>query len=134
MYKKDYILRLITTLTDALNEIVHGIKNDDTEDAKIKIDQCYKMLGNDSTFFLKQNTEDIRDFFDSKEEGIMDKLNLLSKIMYQDSLLENNKDQKIKIMKKSILLLEYHIDHSKEYYFEDINKLSVMKNNLKSLT
>ncbi|MGY6649833.1 hypothetical protein [Wenyingzhuangia sp. IMCC45574] len=132
MYRKDYILRMIHTLIDALKEIIAGIQSGNIEEAKLKIDKSYEMLGQNVRFFLDNSIDDILDFFESSEEQIaMDKLNLLSKIMYYDSLVQENKSSKEQFLKKAIEILEYHIDYSKEYSFGDIGKLQKMKSELK---
>lgn len=134
MYRKDYILRMIHTLIDALKEIITGIQNEDLEEARLKLDRCYEMLGHDATYFLENSIDDILDYFESKDEGAMEKLNILSKVMYYDGLTQETNDAKKTFLKKSIEILEYHIDYSKQYSFEDIGKLQTMKSELEKLS
>ena len=52
--EKDYILRLIQTLLDAIKRIIHGIDKGDVEQAEVEINKAYEQLGKSGQrFFIK---------------------------------------------------------------------------------
>jgi hypothetical protein len=44
MFEKDYLMRLIQTLMDAINRIVNSINKDDIEGAKIQLSDSFRLL------------------------------------------------------------------------------------------
>ena len=134
MIEKDYFMRLVATLFDAINQIINGIENDDIENVKIQIDHSYKLLGNESSFFIDEDFEEILKLFKTKDGDYLMRVQMLSELMYYDSLIQKNNELKNIILKKSIRLLEYYIKNTKEYSFEINNKLIAMKNEYNSFS
>ena len=134
MIEKDYFMRLIATLFDAINQIINGIENDDIENVKIQIDHSYMLLGNESSFFIDEDFEEILKLFKTKDGDYLKRVQMLSELMYYDSLIQKNNELKNIILKKSIRLLEYYIKNTKEYSFEINNKLIAMKNEYNSFS
>ena len=54
MFEKDYLMRLIQTLLDAINKILNSIDNEDIEGAKKQISDSFRLLGNAKITFQKQ--------------------------------------------------------------------------------
>lgn len=128
MFEKDYLMRLVNTFFNALNRIINSIEKDDIENVRIQIIDAYKLLGNDSSFFLNTNLDKIFLFFKEKEGDYLKRVNMLAELMYQDSRVNKKKETKNLFLDKSILLFEYYIENTKEYSFGLNRKLHVMKN------
>lgn len=128
MIEKDYFMRFITTFFDAINQIINGIEKDDIENVKIQISHSYKLLGNDSSFFIGKELEDILKLFKTKDGHYLKRVHMLSELMYYDSLIQENIELKNNILEKSIQLLEYYFQNTNEFSFEISNKLIAMKN------
>lgn len=128
MFEKDYLMRLVNTFFNALNRIINSIEKDDIENVRIQIIDAYKLLGNDSSFFLNNNLDKIFLFFKEKEGDYLKRVNMLAELMYQDSRVNKKKETKNLFLDKSILLFEYYIENTKEYSFGLNRKLHVMKN------
>jgi hypothetical protein len=128
MFEKDYLMRLVNTFFNALNRIINSIEKDDIENVRIQIIDAYKLLGNDSSFFLNTNLDKIFLFFKEKEGNYLKRVNMLAELMYQDSRVNKKKETKNLFLDKSILLFEYYIENTKEYSFGLNRKLHVMKN------
>ncbi|MFA5299658.1 MAG: hypothetical protein WC389_15830 [Lutibacter sp.] len=134
MIEKDYFMRLVATLFDAINQIINGIENDDIENVKIQIDHSYMLLGNESSFFIDEDFEEILKLFKTKDGDYLKRVQMLSELMYYDSLIQKNNELKNIILNKSIRLLEYYIKNTKEYSSEINNKLIAMKNEYNSFS
>jgi len=128
MFEKDYLMRLFTDFMNALNEILNSINKKDIDGAKEQINYNYQILGNDSTYFSKTNINDIISYFKKKEGDYLKRIQMLAELMYCDYLVQNDKEVKRTILKKSIQLLEFYSQNTKEYSFDIINKLNNLKN------
>ena len=130
MLEKDYLMRLIQTLFDAINRIANSIDRDDIEGAKIQLNESYKLLGHEEDYFHNTDYKDLIEFFKLKEGNYLKRVQLLAELIYLDATIETNKTHKIEKFKKSNKLLQHYIDHSEEYSFEINNKLISIKNEL----
>ena len=133
MLEKDYLMRLIQTLFDAINRIANSIDRDDIEGAKIQLNESYKLLGHEEDYFHNTDYKDLIEFFKLKEGNYLKRVQLLAELIYLDATIETNKTHKIEKFKKSNKLLQHYIDHSEEYSFEINNKLISIKNKLEKL-
>ncbi|MDD3721612.1 MAG: hypothetical protein PHW92_03865 [Lutibacter sp.] len=134
MIEQDYLMRFINTFFDSINQIINGISRDDIENVKIQISHSYKLLGNESSFFIDEDFEEIFKLFKTKDGDYLKRVQMLSELMYYDSLIQKNIEIKNNILKKSIYLLEYYIENTKEFSFEINNRLTTMKNELNSFS
>ena len=130
MEKRDYLLRQITVFMNALNRIINCIDLDDTKNAKIQINEAYALLDANSNYFHDSGLETIITFFKDKEGDHFKRVEMLSKLMYYDSLVQESDFTKQQKLKKAIALLEYQNHYSEEYSIESNNQLSQMKNTL----
>ena len=133
MLEKDYLMRLIQTLFDAINRIANSIDRDDIEGAKTQLNESYKLLGHEEDYFHNTDYKDLIEFFKLKEGNYLKRVQLLAELIYLDATIETNKTHKIEKFKKSNKLLQHYIDHSEEYSFEINNKLISIKNELEKL-
>ena len=130
MFEKDYLMRLIQTLLDAINKILNSIDNEDIEGAKKQISDSYRLLGDEDEYFSKTDYKQLIDFFKSKEGNYLKRVEFLAELIYLEATIEENKILKYEKFEKSKKLFEYYSEFSKEYSFEINNKLVFIKNEL----
>ena len=133
MFEKDYLMRLIQTLLDAINKIVNSIDKEDIEGAKKQISDSYRLLGNEEDYFSKTDYKELIDFFKSKEGNYLKRVEFLAELIYLEATIEDDKILKYEKLEKSKKLFEYYSEFSKEYSFEINNKLIFIKNELVEL-
>ena len=130
MFEKDYLMRLIQTLLDAINKILNSIDNEDIEGAKKQISDSFRLLGNEEDYFSKTDYKKLIEFFKSKEGNYLKRVEFLAELIYLEATIEENKILKYEKFEKSKKLFEYYSEFSKEYSFEINNKLVFIKNEL----
>ena len=130
MEERDYLMRLITFFMNALSRIINCIDLDDIENAKTQINEAYAFLDADSNYFQDSDLETIILFFKNKEGDYFKRVQMLSQLLYYDSLVQSSGIKKQQKLKKAIALLEYQNIYSEEYSLELNNQLSQMKNTL----
>ena len=132
MFEKDYLMRLIQTLLDAINKILNSIDNEDIEGAKKQISDSFRLLGNEKDYFSKTDYKKLIEFFKSKEGNYLKRVEFLAELIYLEATIEENKILKYEKFEKSKKLFEYYSEFSKEYSFEINNKLVFIKNELEA--
>jgi len=130
MEERDYLMRLITVFMNALSRIINCIDLDDLENAKTQINEAYTLLDANSNYFQDSDLETIILFFKNKEGNHFKRVEMLSQLMYYDSLIQNSGIKKQQKLKKAITLLEYQNHYTQEYSLELNTKLTQMKNTL----
>jgi hypothetical protein len=130
MFEKDYLMRLIQTLLDAINKIVNSIDKGDIEGAKTQLSDSYRLLGNEEDYFSKTDYKELIEFFKSKEGNYLKRVEFLAELIYLEATIEEDKILKYEKFKKSKKLFEYYSEFSKEYSFEINNKLVFIKSEL----
>ena len=130
MEERDYLMRLITVFMNALSRIINCIDLNDIENAKTQINKAYAFLDADSNYFQDSDLETIILFFKNKEGDYFKRVQMLSQLLYYDSLVQSSGIKKQQKLKKAIALLEYQNIYSEEYSLEINNQLSQMKNTL----
>ena len=130
MFEKDYLMKLIQTLLDAINKIINSIDKEDIEGAKKQISDSYRLLGNEEDYFSKTDYKELIEFFKSKEGNYLKRVKFLAEFIYLEATIEENKILKYEKFEKSKKLFEYYSEFSKEYSFEINNKLVFIKNEL----
>ena len=130
MFKKDYLMRLIQTLMDAINRIVNSIDKDDIEGAKIQLSDSFRLLGNQDEYFYNTEYEELIEFFKLEEGNYLKRVEFLAELIYLDATIEEEKTSKFEKFEKSKNLFQHYIEYSKEYSFDLNNKLILIKNEL----
>lgn len=130
MFEKDYLMRLIQTLLDAINKIVNCIDKEDIEGAKIQLSDSFRLLGNKEEYFLNTHCKELIEFFKLKEGDYLKRVQLLAELFYLDARIEKNDILKLKKIKKAKTLFQHYTKFSKEYSFEVSNKLILINNEL----
>ena len=130
MFKKDYLMRLIQTLMDAINRIINSIDKDDIEGAKIQLSDSFRLLGNQDEYFYNTEYEELIEFFKLEEGNYLKRVEFLAELIYLDATIEEDKTSKFEKFEKSKNLFQHYIEYSKEYSFDLNNKLILIKNEL----
>ena len=130
MFEKDYLMRLIQTLMDAINRIVNSIDKDDIEGAKIQLSDSFRLLGNQDEYFYNTEYEELIEFFKLEEGNYLKRVEFLAELIYLDATIEEEKTSKFEKFEKSKNLFQHYIEYSKEYSFDLNNKLILIKNEL----
>jgi hypothetical protein len=130
MFEKDYLMRLIQALLDAINKIVNSIDKEDIEGAKKQISDSYILLGNEEDYFSKTDYKELIEFFKLKDGNYLKKVQFLAELIYLEATIEENKTLKFEKFEKSKKLFQYYSEFSKEYSFAINNKLVFIKNEL----
>jgi len=125
--EKDYILRLIQNLIDAIKRITHGIDQGDIEQARIEINKVYELLGKPATFFYKANFDELINYLNSKDNYHLEKIDSLAQLMFINAKIEVSQEAKCLMLEKAKKLWEYYGEHSKEYSFEREQNISHIK-------
>ena len=130
MFEKDYLMRLIQTLMDAINRIVNSINKDDIEGAKIQLSDSFRLLGNQKEYFYNTEYEELIEFFKLEEGNYLKRVEFLAELIYLDATIEEDKTSKFEKFQKSKNLFQHYIEYSKEYSFDINNKLILIKSEL----
>jgi hypothetical protein len=130
MFEKDYLMRLIQTLMDAINRIVNSINKDDIEGAKIQLSDSFRLLGNQEEYFYNTEYEELIEFFKLEEGNYLKRVEFLAELIYLDATIEEDKTSKFEKFEKSKNLFQHYIEYSKEYSFDINNKLILIKSEL----
>jgi hypothetical protein len=130
MFEKDYLMRLIQTLLDAINKIVNSIDKEDIEGAKVQLSDSYRLLGNQEEYFYNTGYEELIECFKLKEGNYLKRVEFLGELIYLDAIIEADKTNKLEKLEKSKKLFQHYVEYSKEYSFEINNKLILIKNEL----
>jgi hypothetical protein len=130
MFEKDYLMRLIQTLMDAINRIVNSINKDDIEGAKIQLSDSFRLLGNQEEYFYNTEYEELIEFFKLEEGNYLKRVEFLAELIYLDATIEEDKTSKFEKLEKSKNIFQHYIEYSKEYSFDINNKLILIKSEL----
>jgi hypothetical protein len=130
MFEKDYLMRLIQTLMDAINRTVNSINKDDIEGAKIQLSDSFRLLGNQEEYFYNTEYEELIEFFKLEEGNYLKRVEFVAELIYLDATIEEDKTSKFEKFEKSKNLFQHYIEYSKEYSFDINNKLILIKSEL----
>ena len=130
MFEKDYLMRLIQTLMDAINRIVNSINKDDIEGAKIQLSDSFRLLGNQKEYFYNTEYEELIEFFKLEEGNYLKRVEFLAELIYLDATIEEDKTSRFEKFEKSKNLFQHSIEYSKDYSFDINNKLILIKSAL----
>jgi hypothetical protein len=123
MLEKDYFMRLIQTLLDAIQNIVNSIDKEDVEGAKKRLNESYGFLGKDADFFITSSIGNIIIFFKTKEGDYLKRAEVLAELLFLNAEIQTSLSDKKQLLNKSKLLFEYYTKYSKEYSFTVNSKL-----------
>lgn len=118
MLKKDYFLKLISTFFEALSRAVKNIREGNTEQARVQINDTYGLLGADRNFFIDQDLETIIAKFKESDDDHLKRIQLLAQLMYYDLLSTDIPELKQIIFEKCETLFTYYLQNTDEYSLE----------------
>jgi hypothetical protein len=90
MFRKDYIMMLIQTLMDAIQDIVNCIEKGDVGESRKQLDESYELLGNDAAFFMGNTIEVIIYFFQTKGCDSLKRTEMLAQMLLLEAVTEEN--------------------------------------------
>jgi len=125
MIKKDYLLRQLSTLLQAIVDKYTLVPTKDTQ-FENEVDEGFfeKYLLQKKLFFLNNNSEKILEHFNKIDPTqTQARLEILAELFYQEIVQTNNK----KHLLKAIEIMELLIDNSKIFDFEKQHKLQYLK-------
>ncbi|WP_335966160.1 hypothetical protein [Galbibacter sp. PAP.153] len=114
MLRKDYLLRFLNDLFEALQKIKKKVGTN-IEDPSTDIANAYNMLGKDVNFFLDNEIDVLIDFFNAKNNEHLESIKYLAELLYYDSLIQSNKGPKEKMLLKARELINYFNNNSTTY-------------------
>jgi|TARA_B110000037_G_C17123440_1_gene506930 hypothetical protein len=133
MFEKDYLMRLLQTLLDAINNIINSINKKDIEGAKKQINDIFRLLGDTEEYFLNTDYEELIAFFKLKDGNYLESVQLLAELLYLDFTIEKDDHRRKSKIIKSQKLFKHYIEYSKEYSFEINKKLILINKELDKL-
>lgn len=115
MFKKDFFLRQIALLLEALNKIINNISNNEIEEARMKIEEAYQLLGNNPIYFRTSTTKVLIQEFNKDDNTSLEQIKMLCQLLFYDAKTTNDKHLKEKLLTKSKKLLDYYMNKSSEF-------------------
>lgn len=128
MIERDYLMRLITVFFETLTKIINGIETGNPN-VKDYILDTYKLLGKSKDFFLDNDDDIIFEYFKSLDGNYLKRVLMLSELMYYDAITNNDAN----LLDKAVNLMSFYCSNTKEFSFEIIEKLKIMKNKLETI-
>lgn len=130
MHEKDYLLKFINNLTEAITRILIGIEKNDMAESRLEIDKAYEMFGKKSVFFRSKSLDEIIRHIRHQNDYDLKKLDLLAELIFIESKLEASEEVKCEMLQKAYRLWGYYIKYSREYSFEREQNISFIENYL----
>ena len=126
MIRKDYILRQIGQILEALIRIFSKIQSgNDTYNPDEIQDLYLKYFNKNATFFTALSTDDIAKFFkeNNDTEEVFARLQVLSELLFGEGQVSKNQQLQL----KAIDILQYITEHSGIFDWERNRRLVEMK-------
>lgn len=117
--REDYIIRVIQEFGEALMRII----NKKHPDGKLQSDQSFNSLfstylGESRSFFIDSDLNDIVAFFEKDPSNGTQKLDMLSKLFYEEILNENISPHKHSLIVKTLDIYDYLNKNTHEFSIE----------------
>ena len=110
MIERDYIMRLLRQLFDALNEIVHGRKEESAEVVQHQVNGLYRQyFDREPQFFYDSTTESIIHLLEDSNShtDAFIKIEMLAELIYNDAILRPESPLRSDLLAKALGLFEY---------------------------
>ena len=134
MIERDYIMRMMQMLFDAIAKVLHrnnpGIVPDIQEIQKSFNNMYQQFFHCSPEHYYGMEKEDI--LAELKNEGNSErdtftKIQMLSELLYQDALIKNSFHERFSLLEKSFFLLEYFDQNSRTFSLEHVQRLVDIK-------
>ena len=137
MYQKDYLLRVIDMIRELIMGILGLIKKGDLEIAREKIDNMYNdILKEDAAFFTSIPAAELTKELLQEHNYTQGHLEILAWLFDAEAELElarGNRKMSLIFSQKSLILFEFIENEQKTYSLEKNEKITAIKNRIKSL-
>lgn len=133
MIQKDYIIRLIQQLIDSLF-MLFDKKDLDEEELSNQLEKMYiDYLDESKIFYRESSMDDVMSFLQKRygDDEYLYRIEMLTEIMYQDGMHDNDKSEKQKTLLKALELLVYLDNYSNMYSLVREGKMEAIKKELK---
>lgn len=135
MLRRDYIMKLIQQMMDSLFLLLN--KKDMNDDLRREeLGKFYKnYIGETAHFYQNSSMEDIVAFVEDKygKEEVLYRIEMLSEIMYHDSMLELNIEEQQKKLTKALSVFDYLEENSNTYSIVRAGKIDELKDKLRAI-
>jgi hypothetical protein len=137
MYQKDYILRMIEMLGDLIAAIMGLIKKGDYEKASWQLERIYyDMLKEDAAFFRAIPEAELTSKLLQVHHYTNGHLEILAELFHTEAGLElakGNRTGCLEYFQKALILFEFIDQEQKTYSPDRMNRIAVIKDNMKKL-
>ena len=135
MLQRDYIMKLIQQMIDSLFLLLNKQDIDENE-RKSQLNDFYNnYVGGTQNFYINTPVKDIITYIEQEygKEEVIYRIEMLTEIMYQDSMLEEDLNTKKSKMEQNLALLNYLEENSNTYSMVRVGKIDELKKFLKDL-
>lgn len=134
MLKRDYIMKLVQQMLDALMLLLNEQGLDDVDKQK-SLERFYSdYLGERREFYIDSELVEIVNYLTQKYgDELMLRLDMLSEIMYQDGMLERNMSERVSILKSTFSILLYLRENDNTYSLIREGKIDSIRKELEQL-
>lgn len=133
MLQRDYIMKLIQQMIDSLFLLLNK-KDIDEDERKSQLNDFYRSyVRGTQDFYVNAPINDILAFIEEEygKEELIYRVEMLTEIMYQDSMLEDDLKNKKSKMSQNLALLNYLEENSNTYSMLRVGKIDELKKLLK---
>lgn len=133
MLQRDYIMKLIQQMIDSLFLLLNK-KDIDEDQRKDQLNDFYKSyMRGTQDFFVNSTLDDIIQFLTEEygTEELIYRVEMLTEIMYQDSMLEQDENLQKDKMRQTLAILNYLEDNSNTYSIVREGKIDELTDKLK---
>lgn len=132
MIQRDYIIRLIQQLIDSLF-MLFDKKDLSEEELSNQLENMYiDYLDESKIFYRESSMDDVISFLQNRygEGEYLYRIEMLTEIMYQDGIHDNDKSEKQETLLKALELLVYLDNYSNVYSLVREGKMEAIKKEL----
>lgn len=133
MIRRDYIMKLVQQLLESLFLLLNNKGLDDTT-KKEQLEKFYKdYLGEDRDYYYSNDRDVLISFLETKyRDELLYRIEMLSEIMYQDGIWEQEIGKREVLLRKALSLLLYLDENGNTYSIVRQGKLDTIREVLKS--
>lgn len=133
MIQRDYIIRLIQQLIDSLF-MLFDKKDLSEEELSNQLENMYiDYLDQSKIFYRESSMDDVISFLQNRygDDEYLYRIEMLTEIIYQDGMHDNDKSEKQETLLKALDLLVYLDNYSNVYSLVREGKMEAIKKELK---
>ncbi|MDR0394192.1 MAG: hypothetical protein LBH77_03435 [Tannerella sp.] len=132
MIERDYIMRIVQDFFNAIAKLIRlNTEDPDTSHIQARFNDMYKQFfRHPATHFYETDKEVISSDLEKEgrnERDTLEKMQMLSELLYQDGLIKTSIPEKCMILEKSLYLLDYLNRNSRTYSWDRGRKMMDIK-------